>query len=73
MDNAKTNKTAKKRIIIFLETKIEISDRLGNKEIIVDIATLYSMNEATIRAIKKNEDSIKKSVAARMNTSMRTT
>ena len=30
------------------------------------------MNEATIRTIKKNENSIRKSIAAGMNTSMRT-
>ena len=43
-----------KRKIISLETKIEILDLLRNKGKIVDIAKFYSMNEATIRSIKKN-------------------
>ena len=48
-------------------------NRLRNKERIVDVAKFYSMNEATIRTIKKNEDTIRKSVAAGISTSMTTT
>ena len=53
-----------KRKIISLETKIEILDRLRNKERMADIAKSYSMNESTIRTTKLNEDSIRKSVSA---------
>jgi len=73
MGKAKFTKTVMKRKIISLETKIEILDRLKNKERMVDIAKLYSMNESTIRTIKLNEGSIRKSVAAGMQTSMSTT
>ena len=41
MERANINKTAIKRKIISLETKIEILDRLRNKERIVDIAKFF--------------------------------
>lgn len=61
-----------KRKVISLETKIKILDRLRNRERVTDVAKFYSMNEATIRTIRKNEDSIRKSVAAGTCTSMST-
>nr|XP_012148419.1 PREDICTED: uncharacterized protein LOC105663526 [Megachile rotundata] len=62
-----------KRKVISLESKIKILDRLHNGERVIDVAKFYSMNEATIRTIRKNEDSIRKSVAAGSSTSMSTT
>ncbi|KAH1013190.1 hypothetical protein HUJ05_012212 [Dendroctonus ponderosae] len=55
-----------------LETKIEIMDRLRNRARITDVARLYSMNEATIRTVRKNEDSIRKSVAAGASSNLKT-
>ncbi|UYV69085.1 hypothetical protein LAZ67_6002321 [Cordylochernes scorpioides] len=46
------------------KTKIEILDRLRKGDRVVDVAKSYSMNEATIRTIRTNENTIRKSVAA---------
>ncbi|GFT89640.1 hypothetical protein NPIL_29021 [Nephila pilipes] len=73
MATTKINKREIKRKVISLETKINILDRLRNKERVIDVAKIYSMNEATIRTIRKNEDSIRKSVASGLQTSMSTT
>lgn len=62
-----------KRKVISLETKIEILDRLRKGDRVVDVAKSYSMNEATIRTIRINENTIRKSVAAGNTTSMGTT
>ncbi|UYV74851.1 hypothetical protein LAZ67_12001314 [Cordylochernes scorpioides] len=62
-----------KRKVISLETKIEILDRLRKGDRVVDVAKSYSMNEATIRTIRTNENTIRKSVAAGITTSMGTT
>ncbi|UYV77478.1 hypothetical protein LAZ67_15001178 [Cordylochernes scorpioides] len=62
-----------KRKVISLETKIEILDRLRKGDRVVDVAKSYSMNEATIRTIRTNENTIRKSVAAGNTTSMGTT
>ncbi|UYV68170.1 hypothetical protein LAZ67_5003239 [Cordylochernes scorpioides] len=62
-----------KRKVISLETKIEILDRLRMGDRVVDVAKSYSMNEATIRTIRTNENTIRKSVAAGNTTSMGTT
>ncbi|UYV66924.1 hypothetical protein LAZ67_4003355 [Cordylochernes scorpioides] len=62
-----------KREVISLETKIEILDRLRKGDRVVDVAKSYSMNEATIRTIRTNENTIRKSVAAGNTTSMGTT
>ncbi|UYV83478.1 hypothetical protein LAZ67_23001151 [Cordylochernes scorpioides] len=62
-----------KRKVISLETKIEISDRLRKGDRVIDVAKSYSMNEATIRTIRTNENTIRKSVAAGNTTSMGTT
>ena len=57
------------RKVISLETKIEILDRLRKGDRVVDIAESHSMNEATIRTIRTNENTIKKSAAAGNTTS----
>ncbi|UYV69405.1 hypothetical protein LAZ67_6003482 [Cordylochernes scorpioides] len=62
-----------KRKVISLETKIEILDRLRKGDRVVDVEKSYSMNEATIRTIRTNENTIRKSVAAGNTTSMGTT
>lgn len=62
-----------KRKVISLETKIEILDRLRKGDRVVDVAKSYSMNKATIRTIRTNENTIRKSVAAGNTTSMGTT
>lgn len=62
-----------KRKVISLETKIKILDRLSNGERTTEVAKSYSMNEATIRTIRKNKSSIRKSVAAGTGTSKSTT
>ena len=62
-----------KRKISSLETKIESLDRLRKVDRVVDIAKSYSMNEATIRTIRTNENSIRKSVEAGNTTSIGTT
>ncbi|GFT02826.1 tigger transposable element-derived protein 1 [Nephila pilipes] len=73
MATTKINKTEIKRKVISLETKINILDRLRNKERVIDVAKIYSMNEAIIRTIRKNEDSIRRSVASGLQTSLSTT
>ncbi|XP_017789938.1 PREDICTED: tigger transposable element-derived protein 1-like [Habropoda laboriosa] len=65
-------KTQMKRRVISLESKIKILGRLRNGERVTDVAKFYSMNEATIRTIRKNEDSIRRSVAAGSSASMST-
>ncbi|UYV72547.1 hypothetical protein LAZ67_9003643 [Cordylochernes scorpioides] len=62
-----------KRKVISLETKIEILDSLRKGDRVVDVAKSYSMNEATIRTIRTNKNTIRKSVAAGNTTSMGTT
>ncbi|UYV83999.1 TIGD1 [Cordylochernes scorpioides] len=62
-----------KRKVISLETKIEILGRLRKGDRVVDVAKSYSMNESTIRTIRTNENTIRKSVAAGNTTSMGTT
>ena len=62
-----------KRKVISLETKIEILDHLRKGDRVVDVTKSYSMNEATIRTIRTNENTIRKSVAAGNTTSMGTT
>ena len=53
-----------KRKVISLETKIKILNRLRKGDLVVDVAKSYCMNDATIRTIRTNEDTIRKSVAA---------
>ncbi|UYV79244.1 hypothetical protein LAZ67_17001721 [Cordylochernes scorpioides] len=55
------------------QTKIEILDRLRKGDRVVDVTKSYSMNEATIRTIRTNENTIRKSVAAGNTTCMGTT
>ena len=59
-----------KRKVISLATKIEILDRLRKGDRVVDTPKSYSMNKATIRTIRTNENTIRKSVAAGNTTSM---
>lgn len=68
-----SKKKQEKRKVISLETKIKILDQLSKGERVMEVAKLYSMNEATIRTIKKNESSIRKSVASGSGTSYSTT
>lgn len=63
----------KKRKVISLETKIQILDRLRKGETVTRVSNVYSIHEATIRTIRKSEDSIRKSVAAGTKASMSTT
>lgn len=60
MGKDKINKAEMKRKVISLQTKIEILNRLRNKERIVYVAKFYSMNEATIRTIKKTKTQLEK-------------
>ncbi|UYV79879.1 hypothetical protein LAZ67_18000960 [Cordylochernes scorpioides] len=62
-----------KTTIIDNKTKIEILDRLRKGDRVVDVTKSYSMNEATIRTIRTNENTIRKSVAAGNTTGMGTT
>lgn len=58
----------RKSKVISLEMKIQI---LG--ETVTRVSNTYSIHEATIRTIRKNEDSIRKCVAAGTEGSMSTT
>ena len=64
---------AVKRKVMTLETKIEILDRLRKEDRVVDVAKLYIMNEATMRTIRTNENTIRENVDAGNTTSMGTT
>lgn len=43
-------------------TKIEVLDLLGHGETIANVASMFNVNESTIRSIKKSEDKIRSSV-----------
>ncbi|XP_033236379.1 tigger transposable element-derived protein 2-like [Drosophila pseudoobscura] len=58
----KTRNKKLKRKAISLGTKIEILDRLRNGEGSTFLGKIYGLNEATIRTIKRNENSIRQSV-----------
>lgn len=53
-----------KRKAISLEDKIKILDRLAAGEGATSVGKRFSLNESTIRTIKKNEESIRQSVIA---------
>ncbi|XP_067135124.1 tigger transposable element-derived protein 1-like [Centruroides vittatus] len=67
------NKQEVKTKVISLATKIKILDHLRNGERVIDVASIMLYNLATIRTIRKNENSIRKSVAAGTSTSTSTT
>lgn len=61
--SAKRKEIPKQRKTISLEKKIEILDKLKSGRSSTSVAKDYGMNEATVRSIKRREDSVRKSVA----------
>jgi len=61
-----------KRKAISLELKIKILDRIATGEGAISVEKHFDLNESTIRTIKKNEDTIRKSVIAGTNISAHT-
>lgn len=56
--------TKKKRQSITLETKMEILNRIENGEKCASIGRHFKIGESSVRAIKKNEAQIRKSVSS---------